>query len=254
MSGAYLATNLIDGDAVLLPSSEDAAYPVENIFDREVANVFRGTSTSALSISIEFTGSKSPDTIAILNHNFTSGVTIELYNGDTSPPTLITAIPYRLNDIWKAISGVSAQILILDISDSNADELQVGQIVIGNRVALPARRIGSAFRPAIDRRIIRGETYGGVIYSYHLFERREFNPQFRLTESQFDIIETLDATVFGSLYPFVYIPDSSLTPCYYVRKEDAFEPVEVELSVGPDIIRDYQMILAEESRGLDLQA
>lgn len=256
MPGAYLATNLITSAATITPSTEDAAYPATNLYDKQAARVFRATSGSALTILLDFLGSVSADTIAIINHNFSQSVTLSLRAAGTSPPSTVVATPtYREHDLWKSFTLTSARYWLLTIGDSNPDDIEIGQLLLGTRTALPrARRIAESYSPARKRATISGETYAGVFWNYHLFQRQHFNPSFRVgSASELASLQALDQAVYGNLWPFVYIPDITGAACYYVRKEQDFEPVEIGRVAGLELVHDYQMTLVEESRGLDIQ-
>lgn len=254
MPGAYL-TNLISSAAVITPSTEDSAYPVENIYDRQAARVFRGTSLTALTILVDFGAAISADTVALVNHNLTASATLDLKAGAASPPGATVATPtYRQYDLWKGFTVQSARYWLLTIADTNPDYLQIGQLLIGTRVAFPrARRIGQSYVPATKRSNISGETYAGVLWNYHLFQRNQFNPSFRVgSATELAVLTGLDAAVYGNLWPFLYIPDATKADCYYVRKEPDMEPQEYGRITGAELVHDYQMTLIEESRGLEI--
>ncbi|RPH38302.1 hypothetical protein EHM92_00025 [bacterium] len=256
MPGAYLATNLITSAATITPSTEDTAYPRANLYDKQAARVFKGTSLTSLTILIDFEASVQADTISLINHNLTASAVLSLKAGSGSPPSTVVATPvYRQHDLWKAFTAVSARYWLLTITDSNSVAIQIGQLLIGNRTVFPrARRIGESYRPAQKRNTISGETYAGVLWNYHLFERREFNPSFRVSSAaELAVLTALDASVFGNVYPFVYIPDASGVDVYYVRKEQDYQPQEIGRLSGLELAHDYQMTLVEESRGLEIK-
>lgn len=251
MPGAYLL-NLIGTDAVLTPSTEDDAYPAEYLIDHQAARVFRGTSQTALTILIDFGVAISADTIALVNHNLTSGATLSLKAGATSPPASVVATPtYRAHDLWKGFTATAARYWLLEIADANSAPIQIGQLLIGTRVVFPrGRRIGN-YQPRTERTIISGETYGGASYHYPVHSRKTFNPTWRVLLSELAIFETLESAVIGSTYPWLYIPEITAAACYYVRKEPSFEPTEFDKSTEP--VMDYQMTLREEPRGLEVR-
>ena len=254
MSGAYIATNEIGDSSNISVSSENSSYPKENLYDLKAAKVFRCTSKTTLSITIDFGESVQADTIAIINHNFSSGATIVLKNGDDSPYSTIASIAYREHDIWKAFTAESAQVWVVSITDSNSDYLQIGQLLIGTKIALPnARRIGQNYSPARQREVVSGETYGGVITKYHLYDRLVLNPTFLISSSSdLAIFTGLDSETYGDVYPFVYIPDTADDDCFYVRKEKDFAPIEIDRIAGGEILHEYSMTLIESSRGLEI--
>jgi hypothetical protein len=255
MAGAYL-TNLINSAATITPSTEDAAYPKANLYDRQAARVSRATSKTALTVLVDFGAAIVANTVALVNHNLTSGATLSLKAGSGSPPSTVIATPiYRQYDLWKGFASQSARYWLLEIADSNPDYLQIGQLLIGIRIAFPrARRIGQSYVPALKRSNISGETYAGVLWNYHLFQRHQFNPNFRVgSAAELAVLTGLDASVYGNLWPFLYIPDATKVDCYYVRKEADMEPQETARITGAELVHDYQMTLIEESRGLEIQ-
>jgi hypothetical protein len=256
MAGAYLANNLIVNAATIAASSADTAYPIANLCDYIGANVMRATSKTTLVLTIDLGAAAPADSIALINHNLTAGSSISLKAGNSPNPSTVVASPtYRVHDLWKAFTLTTARYWTVTISDNNPVNLQIGELLLGARVALPrGRRIGN-YSPATKRAAITGETYAGVIHSYHLFERKQFNPIFRVASAaELAVFQTLDALTYGNLYPFLFVPDGSGVDCYYVRKEPDFEPSEIGRLTGPEIAHDYQMILIEESRGLEVLA
>lgn len=250
MPGAYLL-NLITSAATITPSTENAVYPAEYLYDHQSARVFRGTSQTALSILIDMGAAISADTVALVNHNLTSGATLSIKAGATSPPSSVVATPtYRAHDLWKGFTATAARYWLLTITDANSAPIQIGQLLIGSRVVFPrGRRIGN-YQPRTERTIISGETYGGASYHYPVNSRKTFNPSWRVLLSELAIFETLESAVIGSTYPWLYIKDISAAACYYVRKEPSFEPTEADKSTEP--VMDYQMTLREEPRGLEV--
>ena len=256
MPGAYLFANLITMQATITPSSEDDSYLVGNIHDLQAARVFRCESGTSLSILFDFGGMVRADTIAIVNHNLTASATLSLKAGASSPPSTVVATPvYRAHDIYISFASTLERYWLLEITDTNSEDLEIGQLILGVRVVLPrARRIGS-YSPARERSNISGETYAGVFWNYHLFERHKFNPIFRVGSAvELAVLTGLDAAVYGDLWPFVYIPDITKADCYSVRKERDYTPQEIAKIGGGELAHDYQMSLLEESRGLNIQA
>jgi hypothetical protein len=255
MPGCYLATNVINDDSDLTPSTEDEDYPVENIYDRVAARVFRGTSKTALSIIIDLGAAVQCDTFAIINHNFTQGATITLKNGTSSPPTdVVAVIAWREFDIWKTFAAISRRYWSITIADSNSEYLAIGQILLGSKINLPrARRIGESYSPNRQRELIGGETYAGVSHNYYLFDRKTFNPVFRTASAaELEIFDGMDRALYGNVYPFLYVPDVAGTDCYYVKKDPQFEAAELGRIAGGELVHELSLNLVEESRGLNI--
>jgi hypothetical protein len=254
MPGAYLLNQLTDS-ATLTASSEDTVYPVENLYDELPARVFRSETKTTLSILIDFGEAITCNAIALVNHNLTDEAALTLLEGSASPASIIIANPaWREHDLYGMFPTTTAQYWILQIVDDNPDNIQIGQLLLGTAIALPrARKIGS-YSPAKENSNISSETYGGSKYVYPLNKRRKLNPAFMIVGSELDIFEALHDAVEGDAHPFLYIPDTSLAPCYYGRKEAGFDPTEIDLSVNRQIVHDYTMMLTEESRGLEITA
>lgn len=256
MPGAYLL-NLISSGATITPSSEDSAYPKANLYDKQAARVFRSESQTSLTILIDFGAAITADSIALINHNLTAAATLSLKADGSNPPTTGVATPaYRAHDLWEAFVSTTARYWLLTITDSNSSDIEIGQLVIGLRVAFPrGRRIAESYKPVRERSVISGETYAGVLWNYYLFDRRKFNPTFRVgSAAELAVLSGLDAAVYGSLHPFVYIPDVAGADVFYVRKEQSFEPQEIARIAGSELVHDYAMALVEESRGLEILA
>lgn len=255
MPGAYLATNLITSSITITPDTEDENYPAEYLYDKQSPRVFRCESPSSLSILLDFGAAISADTIALINHNLTSGASLSLKGDNSNPPTTGRgSLSYRANDLWAGFTLASGRYWLLEITDTNSEDLEIGQLILGQRTAFPrARRIGR-YRPAVERSTIEQETYAGMKWNYHKFDRKTFNPSFRVaTAAELEVLRSMDAALYGNLWPFLWIPDTSGADCYYVRKEQEFSPEEIERLAGGHLAHDYQMTLTEETRGLDIQ-
>lgn len=248
-------TNLISSTATITPTTEDEDYPAENLFDRQAAFQFRSESLTALTIEIDFGAAVQADMVAIINHNLTNAATIAIKNGAASPPgDAVGSMVWRQYNIWKAFTAASKRYWSIVIADTNTENLAIGQLLFGMKVALPrARRIAGGYRPTRERANIIQETYAGVIHSYHLHDRLTFNPSFRVASAAEKLVfETMDLNLYGNVLPFVYVPDSSGADVYYVRKDPNFEASEESRVAGGELVHDLTLNLTEESRGLNI--
>ncbi len=255
MPGAYLINNIITSNAELTPSTEDTAYPAENIYDGIAAQVFRCTSKTVLTLLIDLGSAIQADTIALVNHNLTQAGSATLRAGNTNPPTtLVATITRRAFDMWKDFTLQAARYWLLTLTDSNPNYIQMGQLLLGVRTTLPVGRRMGGYKPAKMRGLISEETIAGVMHSYLLYERMQFNPLFRVkSQAELDVLAALDSAAFGNVKPWLWMPDENGATCYYVRKEGNFEPEEQQWRVQGEMIHDYMMQLTEESRGLSIQ-
>ena len=252
MPGAYLL-NQITASIGVYPSSIDSAYPTANLYGEHSAQVFRCTSKTSLAIIIDFGAAVSLNAVALVNHNLTSQAQLTLLDGASSPASNVIANPAcRALDLWKGFPTTTNRYWILQITDNNPSNIQIGQLLLGLSVALPrARKIGN-YKPGIANANISSETYGGSKYSYPLNRRLTFNPAFRVLGSELNTLQGLHDAVIGDVHPFLYIPDTTQQDCFYVRKEAGFDPTEFDTSVSSQSVYDYTMTLTEESRGLEI--
>lgn len=125
-------------------------------------------------------------------------------------------------------------------------------IVTGDIVELPiTSRIGVEY--GLERSDILMETERGRRLVYPQFERYRRTMNYRLTLTQLDGFETLDAAVGGQRDPFMFVLDTDVSPyeMFMVRKESSMIVKQLE-NVAHGAIVDYQMIITEEPTGPEI--
>jgi len=248
-ASAYIVTNRLNGNVGIAVSSEDPTYPRGSLYDREMAKVFRWTSTAGW-VELDFGSAVVIDTLAIHNHEAESGATITVKTGDSTAALSAVSTPsWQSGSIWSDLGSVSAQFLRLEISGLTSGG--IGQLVPGVRTALPrAHRYGK--RPGRGRRVINHETERGMRYNYHLFKREVRDYTWRVNESELAAFDLLDRLTQGEIYPLTFIPDVDDPETLYCRKLGEYRPQELADPTSAPIY-DVTLSLSEESRGEDLQ-
>ncbi len=254
---AYLIANLVE-DGTLSSSTEDADYPLENLFDQILAKPFKAVSTTTAYIEVDHGSAVPYDTVAVLNHNLTAAGTAVVTGGaGAAPASVIGASTYRANDIWWNVGSRNERYTRITLADANTRNLYVGELVVGLRTALPrASRWGR--QQGLEETDLEHETNRGVKWPYKLVSREIREYVFRFPESEFAAFKLLHQTLQGQLRPFLYIPNVALTEALYVRKEPSFRPQSND-APGMDgsllaTWYDYTLTLTEESRGVEILA
>lgn len=253
MPSAVLLNNLITGSTAITSSTEDSDFPLENLFDRDLGKPFKFTLTTGGWIEFDFGSAVDLDSVAILNHNFDSTVTVTITAGNTPNPGSTVGTPsYRARGIWSDVGTQNVRYVRITIVDSNSVQTGIGQIVIQERLELPrAHRYGKT--PGRERADIFHETIRLKSYVYALGYRNVRDYVWRVLETELANFDTWDDAVEGRLYPAVFIVDTSGTEVLYVRKQRDYRPNE--LTDPMDVSGyDYRIELREESHGVELES
>lgn len=246
---AYVVSNLITAASMITVDSENSVYPKSNLLDEKAAKRFLSTSTTTLTIDIDLGSSQAFDHVFLVNHNFTSSVSISIKADDSSPATTEIATPaYRQYDIKAKFTAVTKRYIRIVITDTNSEVLQFGNLFIKTPTAFP-RRYGWNENKGLQRGQIHLVTNRGVDYIYNLYglevRRYEFTP---LTESEASQFKTLESTIRTKTTPFLFIPDLNEVEFYYMRKMNQHE----ERGRG-DMFYTVFLDLKEISRGTVVQ-
>jgi hypothetical protein len=254
---AYCVVNKVASASSITSDTEDPIYPLENLFDQIQAKPFRATDPEDL--YIEFALGFNLNFVAILNHNFSGGQTVTLKGGASpNPSTVIGTFPSWPDNLLLVFPAAFYGYLRIVVSDpGHTENLEIGELVIGHYITLPdAERYGGVH--ARHNEAVLVETEKGVRYVYEQFSRRQKKLPFRVTNDDIQALENLHVATHGAVLPFVYIPDISGNLVLYVRKEQNFEPKEIESPVvsNDELMAcwDYTLELTEESSGRTITA
>ena len=221
--------NLAGASIVL--TNEDTNYPTENSQDEQVALCTRTTAKVAIKYQITLASTKTLQAFFIGNHNFSGGTfDINSYsNADftTGKVQVEATKAVRLLDVYHRESSapVTQKYWEFDFTNTTTADtyFEFGRIMVYDDLVQITeiedyiKSRGYGFRNIIN------ETKYGVRHAHKLTEKRErfevgWNERVMTTLPS--ELRTLYEAVHGDAHPFVYIPDISLTPCYYGNMED----------------------------------
>jgi hypothetical protein len=250
-ASAVLTGNLI-ATANLTSSSEDSTFVLSNLRDKIAANVFKWTSAP------------------------TAGA-ITIKADDTDPPTTVVASPaLAAGNVWADVAVTSARYLRIEVDahwlqvdfgssiaydtvaiinhnwDQTDLDAQLGELVVETRTVLPrAHRYGKS--RIIEENDTIHETIRGVVWAFHLFERKVRIFTWRILESQLSTFEVFHQAVQGRIEPFVFILDEAIvtSEVLYVRKDKDLVARELRnpTSQGTERVYDVGLAVVEESAG-----
>lgn len=247
---AYVYINLIEDAAGLSSSTEDASYPVTNIYDRVKANPFKFTVANGY-VEIDLGAPIAFDMFGLVGHNATSLTGTVKADNTPVPTTTIATLTHRTEDLW-SIASATAQ--YIRFTSTAGDITQIGEMILGTRTVLPrAARWGIG--KGITAEGVTYKTYGGATWDYENYAQRYLRPTFRFPESEYAAFELFSTRVQRN--PFLWIPNVSNPEVYYVKKMRGFDPEPV--APGRDgssmaLWYDWRVAMEAESLGLAVLA
>lgn len=242
MSNRWMHTNLLKTTpATLTPDSEDSIYPKAQLIDDNVASAFRTADAAAeYHVVADFGAAVDLDTVFLGNVNFrtTATVKIQANSSDSwgAPPIDETITVSGLSNVLRGknlyhkvtTSPHSYRYWRLSISDiSNPDGFyQVGEWWLGNDVALAVNFTNDDVY-TIQRNNVLLTTEWLQKYVYGRTKIKAYNYEWTpIDASMRDTLLTLEYTLQGSRYPFVWVPEGSTLP-----RESLFMRLSNELEV-----------------------
>ncbi len=261
---AYIANNLCrtsDTDTFDGAPLQDATnYPASNIGNGILGKGSRLTYLGGY-YEVHFTNSPWIDynSVFIGNHSLTSTGTIEILGGTSSPAATSLATPaWREKNLWAAIGTQTSRTYIrvtLTQSDGTSIPIELGELVIGPRVALP-RGVDWIMPKSEEEVGVRQISRGGAVVGEYIFGRfNTLQPQFQFPESDYAAFRTWHRNTVGS--PFVYIPDVDTSEAYYVRMPFEFNAQCIgggQYSGTFQRVYQWAPLLRMESEGLAVSA
>jgi len=245
---AYITNNLLynlDYDTDVTSGTEDASYPLENLSDKNPANVFKFTSAASGYIEFDLGGSLDIDTCALINHTFDSGDTVVIKADDFSPPTTeIMTLTYQINDMFNYLSApVTARYVRLEWTGATATPA-IGELVLGELALLTGKFRMNVLAIDIEEKIGR-ETPRGVHSSFDMFSIKKKTYEFtNLTISQKAEFKAIHNTTEGDRYPFLWIPDIAKNTLLYGYKQADFRISNAGINKF-----NFDLIMTSASRG-----
>lgn len=241
--------------SIITVTTEDAAFPKENLIDGDYASPFRFNSLGGGTIDIDFLSAATFDSVFLGNHNFDPSVVITVKAGAAFPPTTVVDNPaFFLKNIISKFTSQSVRFLRIEIADANTTLTEIGELVVGVRTILP-RGIRFGFTPGIQQEMILERTNRGKRFALELFQLARRSVSFRFTESERSQFLAFWSGVNGSLDPFVWMEnEAEIDPAesFFVSiEEPGYFPKELS-EPAADGVFDYSITLIEESVGAEI--
>lgn len=230
---AYVHDNLLIAaltgsppDGAISASTEDSVYTLENLFDELYPVPFRFTVDTGGHIEVDFGSAVAFDTVGILGHNLAtlSSGTVKA-GASPNPGSTVATLAYREQDIWADTESQSARYVRVTLAGTTEDEVvQIGELVIGLRVALPRAAFwtngDSSFRQSILEEGVTLVTNGGHPYDYELYETGRIEQEFFFPQSEYAAFELFRRRTVR--VPFLWIPNVNEDACMYGRRDRGF--------------------------------
>lgn len=223
----YLIDNLLldlDFDTDVISSSEDADYPLENLTDRNPANVFKFESEAGGYIEFDLGSSVDIDTCALINHSFDTGDGVVVKAGAApTPTTTIMEFTHQLHDMYVYLSTPET-VRYVRLEWDGAEAIRyIGELVLGEMVLLTSKFLPNPLLISVEEKISR-ETLRGVHSAYDMFAiEKKFYQFISLTVAQKTELKILHQAAMGDRYPFLWVPDVSKQTLLYGYKQPDFE-------------------------------
>lgn len=241
MSNRWLHTNLLKTTpATLTADSEDSIYPKAQLVDDNAASAFRTEDAAAeYHVVADFGAAVDLESVFLGNVNFRTSATVRIQANATNTwggPSISETIDcsalgnvLRGKNLYHKVttSPHSYRYWRLSISDiSNPDGFyQVGEWWLGNDVAL-ATNFTNDDVYTIQRNNVILATEWLQKYVYARTKMKTFTYEWaNIPASMRDVLLTLEYTLQGSRYPFVWIPEGATLPreSFFMRLSNELE-------------------------------
>lgn len=255
----YVATNLLNSNVVITPTSEDPLFPKTALYDNYPSRKFK-FNVAALDdmITIDFGSAKSIDFCSIHGHNLDSGVTdIELrssndnFAADDIDEGSLTA---RDPAMYLYLSSpVSKRYWRVKFVGTNGSAGELGQLCIG-AASKPTRNPRHGHEMTEVMTAIRNRTRAGALSVVNLtdFPKREIPFAFR---GSFTALEDLRDNLWVALNygqdPVVVVPDDDRPNVLHgrFRQDLAITRLFAHATPGNELY-DYELTLMESAFGV----
>jgi len=220
-------------NASIVATTEDSAYPAENIANLNPAKPAKLTGTTGNWV-FDFTSAQRVDLVAIIHHNLTAGLEVRIQGNATdswSSPTFnqqITIPAYKEDGYptnpWldlRALSGYSAsgfRFWRLVVVGTNGAAVAIGEFVMGSLFRSLDPNIDWGVKVREDRRVVEHTTDYGVSNIYELgVTVRGFQGSLDSPDTQADALDAWWRDTRGRVRPFLLVPDGTVNDAWFVR-------------------------------------
>jgi len=194
----------------------------------EAAQTTRTTAKVAIKLQIDMGASRAPKVLAILNHNFSGGTfDINSYTAvdfTTGKVTVESAKAVRLLDVYhlESAAPTGQQYWEIDLTNATSADsyFEFGRVMIAADVVTLTEQEDYNKQVRNTYRNIVNQTAYGVRYVHRILTQKINSFDLQWTNRSSNELTTLIDTVYGSAYNFLWIPDKTLAPCYYVHLAD----------------------------------
>lgn len=169
-------------DATLTPNSENINYPATNILDSRLSRVFRTVAaTTTATIVFDAGAAITVDSIAIANHNISSGVTTFKIQGNATDawggPSVDETLTWAAGIVTKRFTGGSYRYWRIHIIDAgNTDTyIELGRVFLADMFTTPdiSPSVGHSRNSASIKSVsVSGQSYGDSRYFSSLISVR----------------------------------------------------------------------------------
>ena len=255
-AAAYIAVNQISSATPISVSTEDpsADYGTPSSYDKILAKPFRWTSHLGGTYEVDRGAGADPfDTVVIAGHNFDSAALVSVKAGASASPSSVIDSPawadkYIVSFFSTPRTERYVQLAVTDAQPDSAIKSEMGEVIIGTRIELPA-----SFRPGHTPGKRGADILQETIGQIHHWNKQK---QRRIWDLTFPIRSLAERSVYEAWYdatngrqdPFLWVPDVSVELAYYVRLgHNEWRPTEFT-----DAIHGYDLsvTLIEESEGI----
>ena len=259
---AYLYNDLVKSlaGASIAITNEDPAFPTENLQSEQIALVCRTSAKVAIKLQFTLAAGAALKAFYVGNHNFTGGTfDINSYtNVDfvTGKVQVEVNKAIRLLDIYHYESSTPDSRTYWEFDFTNATSadtyFSIGRVMLyTDWVTLTSIEDYERGRSYGFRNIIN-ETDYGIRWVHKMTDKRErfglvWKARKQATSALPAELRTLYNTVYGDAYPFLFVPDITLTDCHYVYVED--NELRWTDVFGSDTVFNINLNLIEAVRG-----
>ena len=255
------ADNLATPDVTATPSSEDVAYPIENLFNGNPAKPFRFDALQG-NVVIDFGVATQIDIFAVVMHNLDEGIDFRLQANDVdewSTPSLDQVVTVGAPDedgfppnLGLDLTGIASRTFRywrLLVAEDNSDAPAFGHLHLGAPKRSLVHNISWGLQEGVERTIVEHETdyYVSTIYDLGV-KVRTFQGECETTDAGLAVIRQWWDACRGRALPTIIVPDpANLEPMLVrwaeIRRSDRREFKNVNM---------LDLAWREVSRGLVL--
>lgn len=193
--------NYIDVNSSWTSYSEDANYPLSNLYDTRLSRVYRSNGLASTEYIQVGESSIVPEYFAMLAHNVSSSATISLIAGTSSgmstaswTQTLTWSSYTLVSTITSTVSCSYYKLKVVGLSTATQSYIEIGFLYLGDYIEMPFMKPDQTIKDETTAKITISD--GGQAYGDDGFSYRSPTINFPyLTNTERDNIRTMWASV-----------------------------------------------------------